>query len=53
MSDKVYCYPDSEVLVNKLNIRDIDRLHDAERRITMLRLDDMLNNPIKGKVGKI
>lgn len=48
MSDKVYCYPDSEVLVNKLNIRDIDRLHEAERRLTMLRLDDLLNNPIKG-----
>lgn len=48
MSDKVYCYPDSEVLVNKLNIRDIDRLHEAERRIKMLRLDDLLDNPIKG-----
>lgn len=48
MSDKVYCYPDSEVLVNKLNIRNIDRLHEAERRLTMLRLDDLLNNPIKG-----
>lgn len=48
MSDKVYCYPNSDVLVNKLNIKDIDRLHDAERRITMLRLDDLLNNPIKG-----
>lgn len=48
MSDKVYCYPNSEVLVNKLNIRDIDRLHEAERRLTMLRLDDLLNNSIKG-----
>lgn len=48
MSDKVYCYPNSDVLANKLNIRDIDRLHEAERRITMLRLDDLLNNPIKG-----
>lgn len=48
MSDKVYCYPNSDVLVNKLNIKDIDRLHEAERRITMLRLDDLLNNPIKG-----
>lgn len=47
MSDKVYCYPNSDVLVNKLNIRNIDRLHEAERRITMFRLDDLLNNPIK------
>lgn len=43
MSDKVYCYPNSDVLVNKLNIRDTDRLHEAERRITMLRLDNFLN----------
>lgn len=48
MSDKVYCYPDSAVLVNKLNIKDIDRLYEAERRITMLRLDDFLSWPRAG-----
>lgn len=30
MPDKKYCYPDSEVLKNKLNIRDKDKLFEAE-----------------------
>lgn len=49
MSDKVYCYPDSEVLINKLNIHDFERLCEAERRFTMLRLNDLLERPISGK----
>lgn len=49
MSDKIYCYPDSDVLINRLNIQDMDRLHEAERKITMLRLNDLLDFPIKGK----
>ncbi|MCF0108631.1 MAG: Fic family protein [Erysipelotrichaceae bacterium] len=48
MSDKVYCYPDSDVLINKLNIRDSDRLHVFERRLTMLRLLELMDNPVEG-----
>lgn len=33
MPDKKYCYPDSEVLKNKLNIRDKDELFEAEKSL--------------------
>lgn len=32
--DDVYCYPDSDVLVNKLGVRDADELDRHERAIT-------------------
>ena len=35
--DREYCYPDSNVLINKLNIQDVEALHTAEREITSLR----------------
>ena len=46
MSDTKYCYPDTDVLINKLDIRDLDKLHIFERKLTMLRL---LEKPINGK----
>ena len=49
MSDHIYCYPNSDVLINKLNIRDSDILSEAERRLTMLRISDLIDNPIKGE----
>lgn len=49
MSDRIYCYPDSDVLINHLNIRDLDRLCEAERSITQLRLHDLIDTPIKGE----
>ena len=48
MSDRVYCYPGSNVLTNKLNIRDLNRLNEAERKLTQLRLNDLISSPIKG-----
>lgn len=42
MADRIYCYPDSDVLMNKLNIRNLERLHEAGRKLTMLRLNDLL-----------
>jgi len=48
MSDTVYCYPNSDVLINKLNIRNLDVLYEAEKKLTMLRISDLLNQPIKG-----
>jgi cell filamentation protein len=47
--DSVYCYPDSDVLINKLDIRDSERLHEAERRLSALRLLELVDNPVKGK----
>ena len=29
--DRKYCYPGTNVLKNKLNIQDLDFLHEAER----------------------
>lgn len=49
MSDKIYCYPNSNVLINKLNIHDTDKLLEVERKLTMLRLMDLLEKPISGK----
>ena len=49
MSDKMYCYPNSDVLINKLNIHDSDKLPEVERKLTMLRLMDLLEKPVTGK----
>lgn len=46
MSDKKYCYPDTNVLINKLNIKDQDTLHNAERAITTVRGAELLKAPL-------
>lgn len=43
-----YCYPGTEVLKNKLNIKDADRLEKMERRLASMRLSDLQENPILG-----
>ena len=48
MSDTIYCYPDSDVLMNKMDIRDQAKLEEAERRLTMFRMSDLLDTPVKG-----
>ena len=45
MPDTKYCYPDTDVLINKLDIRDLDKLHIFERKLTMLRLLELLDKP--------
>lgn len=47
--DSKYCYPNSNVLINHLNIRDAEKLHEAERKITLYRLTEIQASPIKGK----
>lgn len=49
MSDTIYCYPDSDVLINKMGIRDQAKLEEAERRLTMFRMSDLLNTPVNGQ----
>lgn len=49
MSDQIYCYPNSDVLINKLNIRNGYILSEAERKLTMLRISDLIDSPIKGE----
>ncbi len=46
--DKYYCYPNSFVLKNKLNIIDAEELYKAERAITALKTSQLLINRIEG-----
>ena len=43
-----YCYKDSDVLINKLNITDEKDLYDAERGLVTLRTAQLNEEPIKG-----
>jgi len=45
-----YCYPDSDVLINKLNIKTDKELFIAEREFVSFRVAIMLDNPIKGNL---
>lgn len=47
--DREYCYPGSDVLINKLNIRDAKELTTAEREITSIRLAAAKAAPIPGQ----
>lgn len=49
MADRIYCYPDSDVLKNKIGVKDSRQLSQLERRLTMLRLLDLIDKPIRGK----
>lgn len=46
--DKTYCYPDSNVLINKLDIKNLLTLVFAERELTSLRVYELEINPVKG-----
>ena len=48
--DSIYCYPDSFILKNKLNIRDQETLEEAERNITALRILELKQKPPRGKL---
>lgn len=43
-----YCYKDSDVLINNLNITDEKDLYDAERGLVALRMAQLNEEPIKG-----
>ena len=48
----LYCYPDTNILINKLNIRDLDLLKAAEGEITAVKQLELMQNPIKGNFTK-
>ena len=50
MPDSKYCYPDSEVLKNKLNIRDGRELFKAELELTAIRLRELQKIRLKGNM---
>ena len=45
----IYCYPDSDVLKNKLNIRDPGELKQAEEEFVAVKQLVLLQDPIKGR----
>lgn len=49
MPDNKYCYPESDVLKNKLNITDARELFEAEKELTAIRLRELQENPVRGK----
>lgn len=49
MPDNKYCYPDSTVLINKLNITNANTLFEAEKELTAIRLHELQEKPIKGR----
>lgn len=49
MPDNKYCYPETDVLINKLNITDAGQLFEAEKELTAIRLRELQDNPIAGK----
>jgi len=47
--DSIYCYPNSHVLKNNLDIHDAAALAEAERRMTALNILEIMDSPIRGK----
>ena len=45
----IYCYKDSDVLKNKLGIRDREKLKRAEEEFTAVKQFVLLQEPIKGR----
>ena len=48
----MYCYPNTDVLINKLNIRDKAELKQAEEEFTAVKQMALLQEPIKGRFSK-
>ena len=46
---KFYCYPDTNVLINKFHIKDDAELDEIERGITYTKTAVYMQNPISGK----
>lgn len=44
-----YCYPNSDVLINKLNLREQKDLDRAERKLVTIRLAELYIRPITGE----
>ena len=51
-TQSIYCYPNTNVLKNKLNIRDHKLLKSAEEEITLIKQMELLKNPMKGNFSK-
>lgn len=52
MPDDIYCYSNTDVLKNKLSIHDKKRLQNAEKKIVMIKLYNMIQNTKNSKRPK-
>ncbi len=48
----IYCYPDTDVLINKLNITDSSVLKEAEDEITLVKQMVLAKTPLPGRFSK-
>ena len=46
--DIKYCYPKSNILINKLDVRNLDILHEAERDYSSVRQAELLKQGVSG-----
>lgn len=46
----IYCYENSDVLINKLNIKDEELFQKVERLYSGLRQSELLERPLEGKL---
>ena len=46
--DTEYCYPGTNILKNKLNIQNLERLHEAERDYSSIRQVELYKQGISG-----
>lgn len=47
--DGVYCYPDTDVLINHYDLKDPEKLKQLERVLTAVRLIDLYKKPLAGR----
>lgn len=50
--NSIYCYPGTNILINKLDIRNNKLLEKAEKTLVLAKLYDLRQNPINGKFDK-
>ena len=50
--NSIYCYPNSEVLINKLDLKTENQLEKAEKMIVLVKLYDLRQGKIKGDFDK-
>ena len=50
--NSIYCYPNSEVLINKLDLKTENQLEKAEKMIVLVKLYDLRQGKIKGNFDK-
>ncbi len=50
--NSIYCYENSDVLINKLNIKNNEQLEEAERQIVLAKLYDLRQGKLHGNFDK-